>query len=151
MRLHRIMAHRFRSLFHRSRLESDMQRGFDLHIGQLTKNTGPAQNAEHSSIFQVLLGWTSRHVRRQIATPLGWCSAAAMSTSGDRTRWYHCHYSGRAISERPFCCQPSLVTKLQTDLVDFMMPEAAYREGRGSKTASAVHHEQEVGAHSGGN
>jgi predicted permease len=36
MRLHRIMAHRFRSLFRRSRIEADLQRELDFHIDQLT-------------------------------------------------------------------------------------------------------------------
>src|SRR5260370_38665336 len=37
MRLLRIITHRFRSLLHLSSVESDMQREFDLHIDQLTR------------------------------------------------------------------------------------------------------------------
>src|SRR5712692_2457291 len=37
MRIRRIMAHRFRSLLHRSRVEADLQQEFDLHIDQLTR------------------------------------------------------------------------------------------------------------------
>ena len=37
MRLFRILAHRFRSLFHRSRAEAELEREIDLHIEQLVK------------------------------------------------------------------------------------------------------------------
>jgi len=37
MRFFRIFAHRFRSLFHRSRAEAELKREIDLHIEQLVK------------------------------------------------------------------------------------------------------------------
>ena len=37
MRFVRILAHRFRSLFRRSRAEAELEREIELHIGQLAK------------------------------------------------------------------------------------------------------------------